>query len=391
MEKAFFVYAWDMIGEGPEKALKQMGDLGANTVCLASSYHAGKFTRPRASEGKIYFPEDGTVYFRPDPIHYGTIQPRMNPLVEQFDFFQDWEKWNNGLNLKAWTVCAHNTPLGQAFPQYCVRNAFGDPYFYNLCPASDEVQDYLRALCLDLASHDSVQCITLETPGYLPFTHGYHHEFGFVPLNPWVEALLALCFSDATKTKVREAGVDAEGLQKWVRKELERFFSSGVYPENTMATQWLMADLIQEPDLVAYLQAESRIVSNLVQSIRENLPKDVRLNLIPTVQRPTAGCWVEGTDLKGMAAIFDGIDACAYQKGADEIFQDAWDVRNRLGEETQLNFVLRPAHPDLENKPQLLESIHKLKTLNPAGISFYNYGFLPQQNLEWTQEAFEML
>ncbi|SVC63175.1 uncharacterized protein METZ01_LOCUS316029, partial [marine metagenome] len=48
-----------------------MGDLGANTVCLASSYHAGKFTRPRASGGKIYFPEDGTVYFRPDSKHYG--------------------------------------------------------------------------------------------------------------------------------------------------------------------------------------------------------------------------------------------------------------------------------------------------------------------------------
>ena len=36
-------------------------------------------------------------------------------------------------------------------------------------------------------------------------------------------------------------------------------------------------------------------------------------------------------------------------------------------------------------------SIEKIKTLNPTGISFYNYGFLPQQNLEWTRDAFEML
>ena len=92
-----------------------------------------------------------------------------------------------------------------------------------------------------------------------------------------------------------------------------------------------------------------------------------------------------------MSALFDGFDACAYQKGADEIFQDAWDVRNRVGKETQLNFVLRPASPDLESKSQLLDSIEKIKTLNPAGISFYNYGFLPQQNLEWTRDAFEML
>ena len=75
MEKAFFVYAWDLIAEGPENALGKIQDLGANTICLASSYHAGKFTRPRAASGKIFFPDDGTVYFRPDPKHYGTIQP----------------------------------------------------------------------------------------------------------------------------------------------------------------------------------------------------------------------------------------------------------------------------------------------------------------------------
>ena len=160
MEKAFFVYAWDLVAEGPENALRKIQDLGANTICLASSYHAGKFTRPRAASGKIFFPDDGTVYFRPDPKHYGTIQPRTNRLVEEIDFFKEWDKWNDGLQLKAWTVCTHNTPLGQAYPEYCVRNAYGDPYFYNLCPAFDEVQDYLRALCLDLASHDAVQCIT---------------------------------------------------------------------------------------------------------------------------------------------------------------------------------------------------------------------------------------
>ena len=55
MEKAFFVYAWDLIAEGPENALGKIQDLGANTICLASSYHAGKFTRPRAASGKIFF------------------------------------------------------------------------------------------------------------------------------------------------------------------------------------------------------------------------------------------------------------------------------------------------------------------------------------------------
>ena len=150
-----------------------------------------------------------------------------------------------------------------------------------------------------------------------------------------------------------------------------------------MAVQWLMADLIQEPDLLAYIQAQARIVSKMIASIRESLPRDVGLNLIPTVQRPTAGCWVEGSDLKNMAALFDGFDACAYQKGAEEIFQDAWDVRNRVGTETQLNFVLRPASPDLETKSQLLDSIEKSKPSIRLGF-LSNYGFYSAKS-EWTR------
>ena len=109
------------------------------------------------------------------------------------------------------------------------------------------------------------------------------------------------------------------------------------------------------------IQAQARIVSKMIASIRESLPRDVRLNLIPTVQRPTAGCWVEGSDLKNMAALFDGFDACAYQKGAEEIFQDAWDVRNRVGTETQLNFVLRPASPTWKANPNYWIPLKKSK------------------------------
>jgi hypothetical protein len=107
-------------------------------------------------------------------------------------------------------------------PELCVRNAFGDPYIYNLCPANDEVQHYVRALCQDLASIESVECITLrDSQGYLPFWHGYHHEFGFVPLDFQAQALLALCFSADTKRKASSFGVNADKLQEWVVRRLK--------------------------------------------------------------------------------------------------------------------------------------------------------------------------
>ena len=70
---------------------------------------------------------------------------------------------------------------------------------------------------------------------------------------------------------------------------------------------------------------------------------------------------------------------------------DSWDVRRRVGDEVPLSFILRPAPPDLDSKAQLLSAVKQLKTLQPCGISFYNYGFLPEPNLLWAQEAFALL
>ena len=70
---------------------------------------------------------------------------------------------------------------------------------------------------------------------------------------------------------------------------------------------WFLADLIQEPDLMAYLRAQEQIVAELIKSVRDVLPKHVRLNLIPTVQRPTAGCWVEGTGLTKLSSSLMGL------------------------------------------------------------------------------------
>ena len=92
MEKAFFVYAWDLIAEGPENALGKIQDLGANTICLASSYHAGKFTRPRAASGKIFFPDDGTIYFGP----IQSITEPSNP--ERIDWWKKSTFSRNGIN-----------------------------------------------------------------------------------------------------------------------------------------------------------------------------------------------------------------------------------------------------------------------------------------------------
>ena len=193
--RAMYAYAWDLAEVGVPAVVDELRALGINTITLAASYHAGKFIRPRGRSGKVYFPEDGTVYFRPDPNRYGVIKPVPNHMLEDRDVLE--EVCNNPrMSAHAWLVLMHNTRLGEAYPDATAVNAFGDRYIYNLCPSAPAARRYAVALCADVADRYAIDGISLETPGFLPYAHGFHHEFALVRQNAWLDRLLGLCFCE---------------------------------------------------------------------------------------------------------------------------------------------------------------------------------------------------
>ena len=56
----------------------------------------------------------------------------------------------SGMAVNVWLVLLHNTRLGMAHPDAVVRNAFDDPYFYNLCPSAPEARAYAVGLAKDV-------------------------------------------------------------------------------------------------------------------------------------------------------------------------------------------------------------------------------------------------
>ena len=79
--KAIYAYPWDVAEIGVSAAVDRFLALGLDTVTITGSYHAGKFLRPHGKGGKVYFPEDGTIYFKPDLSRYGAIKPVENSLL----------------------------------------------------------------------------------------------------------------------------------------------------------------------------------------------------------------------------------------------------------------------------------------------------------------------
>jgi hypothetical protein len=383
--RAMYAYAWDVEERGVADFVADIRELGLDTVTLAGSYHAGKFLRPKGRNGKVYFPEDGTVYFRPDPARYGAIKPVLNSLVAEHDVLRALTDAGD-IAVNAWMVLLHNSRLGHAHPDITVRNAFGDRYVYCLCPSAPAARDYAVALCGDVSENYPVLGLSLETPGFLPYVHGYHHEFALVKSNRWLENCLGLCFCEHCASGARRAGIDAGGLQARIRRDVEAYLATDLDLPDDMAEAFWLAD-IRDAELAAFLRYRCNVVTSLVAEIRAAVRPDAAVAVIPSVARPTAGAWYEGTDIGAIASAGAIIEACFYEPSAERVSCDLWDVQRRLAGHGTLRGILRPAHPDLKTRGDVIAAAIALRDAGVANIAFYNYGHLRQASLGWIAEA----
>ena len=382
--RAIYAYAWDVAERGVADFVPGARALGLDTVTFAGSYHAGKFIRPKGRSGKVYFPEDGTAYFRVAPARDGAIKPLENGLLRDRDVLE--ELCASDVAVNAWMVLLHNTRLGSEHPGSTVENAFGDRYVYSLCPSAPEVREYAVALCADVTTSYPVVGLSLETPGFLPYQHGFHHEFALVEQNRWLDARMGLCFCEHCISGAGRSGIDAAGLKRRIARDIEVYLDSDLDFPNDMAEAFWLAD-IQDGELSAYLRFRCETVTSLVAEIRASVRGDADVAVIPSVARPTAGAWYEGTDLAALADVTGVIEACFYEPTVERIRADLFDVQRRIGSTGRLRAILRPAWPDLKSKADLVGAATVLREAGVSEIAFYNYGHLRRSNLALIADA----
>lgn len=388
--RALYTYAWDLAETGIDAAVNEFQRLGLETVTMAASYHAGKFLRPRGRDGKVYFPDDGTVYFRPNPSRYGGLKPVVHPMVGEHDVLRDLcERKDVAAN--AWLVLLHNSRLGLANPEMCAQNVFGDRYIYSLSPSHPDARAYAVGLARDVTESYGVRGISMESPGFAPYSHGYHHEFSLVRHNRWMDCLLGIDFSPPAIARAKAAGIDADRLRAQIADDIASYLDSDIDFPDDMAEAFWLADVQADGDLRRYLDFRTREVTSLVQEIRAAVRPDAEVAVIPSVARPTGGGWYEGSDLKAMAETTGIIEACFYEPSAVRIQSDLFDIKRRLRGVGSVRAIMRPAYPDLVNKQEFLRAVAGLRDAGVTEFAFYNWGHLRRSNLEWIGEAMRML
>ena len=72
-----YVHPWDVADEGPDSVLERITSTGIRVVNLATSYHSGRYLlQHNPKRRKVYFAEEGVVYFKPDPAYFQKCVPR---------------------------------------------------------------------------------------------------------------------------------------------------------------------------------------------------------------------------------------------------------------------------------------------------------------------------
>lgn len=139
MSKSIYAYAWDLAEIGLDPARDEFLALGLDTVTLAGTYHAGKFLRPHGKAGKVYFRKTARPISA--PIRRSMARSGRSPTVLSPSATSCANSPNSTASRprSGWCCCTIRRQ-GMAHPDSVVHNAFGDPYFYNLCPSAPKAR-----------------------------------------------------------------------------------------------------------------------------------------------------------------------------------------------------------------------------------------------------------
>ncbi|MEM2876103.1 MAG: hypothetical protein QXL67_04025, partial [Candidatus Bathyarchaeia archaeon] len=133
-----YLHGWDVVDEGVDDVLSRIDSFGFNAVNLAVSYHSGRYILPHNPRQRVYFAEEGVVYFEPHNENYMNtiLKPQRSEKYAGVDILKSIVERAKDYNMKinAWTICNHNSSFVKQHPEVGIL----DPYLhtdYNwMCP-----------------------------------------------------------------------------------------------------------------------------------------------------------------------------------------------------------------------------------------------------------------
>ena len=219
-----YAYPWDF--DGDPAAATRAAELGCDAVVLAATYHASRTVSPLHPTRRMVEVTVSAAYvpLRPEAWRGRRLVPS-RPVAPGGDgAFGEAQRALAvaGLDTAAWIVVTHHDELGLANPDLVVRNAYGDPYSYALCPSSSEVREYAVTLVTEVIAASGVDRVVLEACGPMGLAHsGVHDKVGFAGYGEVAVDLLSICFCSSCASQFAARGLDTEELARRIRTHVD--------------------------------------------------------------------------------------------------------------------------------------------------------------------------
>ena len=380
---SIWLHPWDLFDEGADTVLHNIADLARlDTVNLAVSYHSGKFQPLHNPKHSLYYAEDGVVYFSPhtEAYHSSRILPAVSRNYPEDSLALLTERARSfGLRVATWVVCNHNSRLCQEHPEAAIQTIDGDREVNFLCPNNPDVRKYVLGLVEDIGMNYDIQTFDMESPGYPDgVSHGFHHEFLTLPLEPLMDQLLSTCFCGDCERKAKEFGVNLQEVRAKLIQIIHNWRKIPVpVLESTSREKEginFLGALLSEPTLLELFRFKKLVVNEVLSEAREKLPKGIELNLITL---PLSSNFPEDCSFLDASKICDSFELLCYTKNHSDVYYDAFWTRQLTRPDCRLSISLRSGYPAITSAELLTQQAGAARKAGADGLSFYNYGATP--------------
>jgi hypothetical protein len=210
---------------------------------------------------------------------------------------------HEGLDVDAWIVLTHLDDPEFSDLDLVERNAYGEPYPYALCPASEDVREYCLTLVEETLRSADVRGVVLEASGPMGFDHASTHDKSeFATLSATQRDLLSLCFCTACRQAQRGCGIDSDEVAALVRTGIDADVSS---PEGALGKE--LADEVAKYRLTL----GTTLREAMIERVRDVQP-EATVTLHASARR-----WATGS--------FPALNAQPWSTSISAVVSNAWE------------------------------------------------------------------
>ncbi len=378
MNAEFYAYPWDLSDEGVDTAGAVLADATGpgGGVLLALSYHVSTYFAPHNPVRKLYYGEEGAVYFATEESLYAntSMRPLISEVVTGSDYMVNLVQGlqRHDLSFSAWAVYYYNHHLPQAFPDVAKRDCFGQPCLAQICPAAPEARQYAVALTRDMLRQGPA-AIQLESLSYLPFRYGFRNPKILVDIAPYHEFLMGLCFCPHCLAAADRAGLDGKALRPAVAMYLDRELRTDPSAEimNTEISEQIEGAF--DGRLAAFLNVRLETASSLFEQVAGVIhDAGAQVSFFGSLDPLTTGLDKERI-LRSIDAVYTRIPGTCEQTS-----QQVSAQRQSLPG-VRLHSIAAPGTSMQETRNRIAAQA----AAGVDGFAFYTYGLLRQTQIDW--------